>query len=310
MELASGRNSVTQMRIQTILQSVSSGLLKNPRAAFLFVAIFLWSGGLANAAGTATSLTGLYFTGMNSAGGLATTTDANWNVTYASTNGGASANTTYEGDAMVIPSSYVTGTYIANSSNSQWITAPGATGGFNLPGNGDTGANEGIYAYTLAFQITGNGSGTVTNNVSITLTIAADDQYTVYVNPGGNTATKAPSGTASGPTVTSAWNNTSTLTLSNGTNGTNGNAKFVIGTNYLVIVVDNTNSATGSSSSTAANPSGLLVYQTGQAISVGGKNIPIIPEVGTWLPIAAALGLFGWGFCRRRNLCPPLHAES
>jgi hypothetical protein len=263
-------------------------------------AVCLWCAGLAYGTGTAANLTGLYFTGMNSAGGLATTTDAHWSVTYASTNGGASWNGTYEGAAYVIPSANIPSTYIQNSSNSQWITAPGATGGYNLPGNGDTGANEGIYTYTLAFQITGTGSGTVTNAVSISLTIAADDQYSVYVNPGGNTARQAPTGTVAGSGL-SAWTNTTSLTLQNGTNGTgtSGNARFVIGTNYLVIVVDNTNSITGSSTSTAVNPSGLLVYQTGQAITVGGINIPIIPEVGTWLPVAAALGLFGWRFWRR-----------
>jgi hypothetical protein len=59
-----------------------------------------------------------------------------------------------------------------NTSSAQWITAPGATtldrwlpntGGDFLPGNGNTGSNEGIYIYTLAFTITGTGSaGTVT----------------------------------------------------------------------------------------------------------------------------------------------------
>jgi hypothetical protein len=244
-------------------------------------AVCLWCAGLGYGS-TATNLTGLYFTGMNSAGGLATTTDAHWSVTYASTNGGTSANTAYEGAAYVIPSANIPSTYIQNSSNSQWITAPGATGGYNLPGNGNTGSDEGIYVYTLAFQITGTGRRTVTNAVSISLTIAADDQYSVYVNPSGN-GTTLPTGTAAG-SGTSAWTNTT------------------LGTNYLVIVVDNTNSITGSSTSTAVNPSGLLVYQTGQAITVGGKNIPIIPEVGTWLPVAATLGLFGWRFWRRAGL--------
>ena len=51
------------------------------------------------------------------------------------------------------------------------------TGGDFLPGNGNTGSNEGIYVYTLAFNITGTGSGTVTNAVSIGITISADDSW-------------------------------------------------------------------------------------------------------------------------------------
>jgi len=31
------------------------------------------------------------------------------------------------------------------------------TGGDFLPGNGNTGSNEGVFVYTLAFQITGSG---------------------------------------------------------------------------------------------------------------------------------------------------------
>ncbi|HWA09715.1 MAG TPA: hypothetical protein VG838_09715 [Opitutaceae bacterium] len=285
-----------------------------PFRPLLAAVIALAVAGAAYASGLATDITGLYYTGINNGGGLLAggSTDSHWTVTYASTNGGTSANSTYEGAAYVVNNSNVVGSgWTQNSTSSQWIVAPGATdpnngnsvntGGDFLPGNGNTGSHEGIYVYTLAFTITGTGSGTVTNAVSIGLTISADDQYSIYVNPSGN-GTTIPTGTASA-SGTSAWNNTASATLQNGTNGTNGNAQFKIGTNYLVIVVDNTNSVNGSSSSTATNASGLLVYQVGSAVTINGKPIP---EEGTWLPLVAAVGLYGFFVWRRRQQDPVL----
>jgi hypothetical protein len=258
---------------------------------------------------TATDVTGLFFTGLQSNGSLQAggALDANWNVTYASTNGGTSGNATYEGDAYVISPSAVSGSgYTPNTGNAQWITAPGATvgvggavnaGGDFLPGNGNTGSNEGVYIYTIAFNISGSGAAgtTVTNQVQITMTMAADDQYSVYVNPALN-GTKMPTGAASA-SDTSAWSNTTQFALQNyGTGGAN-NAKFKIGTNYLVIVVDNTNSVNGSSTSTATNASGLLVYQT-SADEIDGHPIP---EVATWLPMLGVIGCYGLVVLRRRQ---------
>ena len=75
------------------------------------------------------------------------------------------------------------------------------------------------------------------------------------------------------------------------------NANWVIGTNYIYVLVTNTNSITGSSGSTALNPSGLLVYQVGALATIDGSPIP---GVGTVLPIILALGLFGWRIWSRR----------
>lgn len=137
-----------------------------PLAAALAIAL---SGTRAHAQ-TATNITGIYFTGLASNGGLQAggSQDANWSVTYASTNGGSTAAPAYEGAAYVISPSSVSGSgYTPNTTGAQWITAPGATlsngtaantGGDFLPGNGNTGSNEGIYAYTLAFTITGSGA--------------------------------------------------------------------------------------------------------------------------------------------------------
>jgi hypothetical protein len=278
----------------------------------LLAALALAMAGTRAQAQTATDINGLYYTGDAANGSLQTAggRDANWDVSYASTNGGSSANTAYEGAAYVIsPSQISSSGYTPNTSSAQWITAPGATdssganpntGGDFLPGNGNTGANEGVYIYTLAFTITGTGAaGTVVNGnlsqVQITMTLAADDQYSVYVNPAGN-GTTIPTGTASA-TQTSAWNNTTQITLQNYGSGGANNAKFVIGTNYITIVVDNTNSITGSSSSTQTNASGLLVYQTGAA-EINGHPIP---EMSTWLPLLGVIGCYGLVVLRRRE---------
>jgi hypothetical protein len=258
----------------------------------------------------ANNITGLYYTGLASNGALQTggSQDANWNVTYASINGGTSTSATNEGAAYVINPSSVSGSgYTPNTTTAQWITAPGAspsaaggslnTGGDFLPGNGNMGANEGIYIYTLAFQITGTGAaGTaVTNKVQITMTLAADDQYSVFVNPTGN-GTSQPGGTASA-TDLNAWSNTTQITLQNYTTANPDNASFVIGTNYLVVVVDNTNSITGAAGSNPLNASGLLVYQTGAAEINGAP----IPEVATWLPLLGVFGCYGFIVLRRRQ---------
>jgi hypothetical protein len=270
-------------------------------------------------AGSATDVTGLYYTGHNSSGGLAAggARDANWDVTYARVNGTeyTAATSTYTGDAYVLSSSYIDGAYVANTPNAQWITAPGAStagsggtlnvGGDFLPGNGTSGTNSAYYVYRLAFTISGTGSGNVTNNIQISMTIAADDAYTVYVNPASsptvnNSGTISTGGTAASASGTSAWNNTTSITLGNGTSGggTN-NSTFKIGTNYIYVVVANTNSQTGTTSANALNPSGLLVYQVGSGVTIDGKPVP---EVGTILPVIGALGLFGFRWLRRRQI--------
>jgi hypothetical protein len=297
--------------------------VKHSCASMVFAAVFSLTGlvDLAHAA-SATDIDGLYYTGVNSTEGLLNgdSQDSHWSVTYASTNGGSSANTTYKGAAYVVDSATnnaghtndIDSGWVQNTSNAQWIIPPGAStaatggttnaGGVYLPGNGGTGAagqpnntadtNEGVYVYTLAFNVTGSGTtGSTVSNVVLTLTAAADDQFSVYVNPTGNGAS-IPTGTASF-SATNAWSNTTSVTLNSS------NSTFKIGTNYLVFVVDNTNSVTGNSGSTALNPSGLLVYQI-----YGYVNGQVVPEVGTWMPVVGAVGLYGmvaWRRSRRRS---------
>jgi hypothetical protein len=241
------------------------------------------------------------------------TTDANWTVTYARVNGSGRTSSAYTGAAYVLSSSYIDAAYTPNTSSAQWITAPGAStaatggttnvGGDYLPGNGTSGTNSAYYVYRLAFTVSGTGSGTVTNNIQISMTIAADDAYTVYVNPISSPTVNSSGVISSGGTTasasgTSAWNNTTSFALGNSTSGGGvNNSSFVIGTNYIYVVVNNSNSQTGTNSSTALNPSGLLVYQVGSGVTIDGK---VVPEVGTYLPVIAALGVFGWRRLRRR----------
>jgi len=272
-------------------------------------------------AGSATNVTGLYYTGTNSSGGLAAggATDANWKVTYALVNGATYTGTsTYTGSAYVLSSSYIDAAYTPNTSSAQWITAPGAStaqtggttniGGDYLPGNGTQGTNSAYYVYRLAFTVSGTGGGTVTNNIQISMTIAADDSYAVYVNPASSPTVNSSGvisagGTNSSASGTSAWNNTTSFALGNSTSGGGvNNSSFVIGTNYIYVVVANTNSQTGTNGSNALNPSGLLVYQVGSGVTIDGK---VIPEVGSYLPVVAALGIFGWRRLRRRGTDAP-----
>jgi hypothetical protein len=127
------------------------------------------------------------------------------------------------------------------------------------------------------------------------MTMAADDQYSVYVNPAGN-GNSVPVGTAAA-TATSAWNNTSQFALQNYGSGGANNSTFVIGTNYLVVVVDNTNSINGSSGTNPLNASGMLVYQT-SAATINGHPVP---EVATWLPLLGVIGCYGLVSLRRRQ---------
>ena len=250
-------------------------------------------------AGTATSVRGLYYTGVDNSYNTVSNgaQDSHWDVTYATTNGGSSTNTTYQGNTYVIGNNNNDSGWV-DRTNARWIVPPNASNGYNLPGNGTTGANAASYIYTLAFTIVGTGSGIATNQVTITLTLAADDNAQVYINPSLNGDGSVNTSTSKlGGSLASAWNNTQVLTLQNFDNGVNAdNARFVIGTNYLTIKVDNTNSVTGSSNATTLNASGLLVYQTGSATIISPNPVP---EAGVWLPMVGALGLFLWQRRRR-----------
>ncbi len=258
-------------------------------------------------AGSATDITGLYFTGIDNngttlAGGTA---DPHWSVTYA--NVGGSTNNSYIGPAYVATTTDPG--WVSNSTTSKWIVPPGGSGGdggYNLPGNGTSGNNAAYYIYTLAFTIQGTGTGTATNQISIGITIAADDIYSIYVNP--NLRNNGDIANNVTPAVTNnngAWSNTTSATLANF--GSNNNSVFQIGTNKLTILVRNSNSITGSSNNTALNPTGLLFYQQNNLVTIDGR---VIPEVGTVLPLLGAALAYWLSLRRRREVGQLFEGDS
>ncbi len=268
------------------------------------------------------TIANLFNTGQTSSQGLTAGGSAVsfWSVTYASSNGGSSANTTFQGAAYAITASAVSASgYTPSTSTAEWIVAPGAStsstttsgskyvnkGGNYLPGNG-TGANEGLFVYTLAFNLTQTGlavGAVITAPVSIDMTIAADDGYTIYLNPLGYNAspTTAPSNYTNSiiSIPQGQWGATSQVIANTS------NATFYNGVNYLAIVVDNTNGISGSSSSTAWNETGLLDYNMSAwngttEIWANGAAVVPVPEVGTWIPGLFGVLLAGYTQLRRR----------
>ena len=295
------------------------------QAFTLVLLAWLWAAAAPLPGQTVTGIAGVYNTGETTTGTLvaqgSVISSGFWHVTYASTNGGTNSSSTYQGNAYVISG---TGTgYTPDTSTAEWIVAPGAStstshttgssyvnlGGNNLPGNGTgsgSGTNQGVYVYTLAFTITGTGSAgtTITSAMSIDMTLAADDGYNVFVNPEGigvnptgsplTTYTVAPAATD----TAGAWSDTTQVVLSNGTNG---NSIFAIGTNYISVIVDNTNNLGSSSSSSAWDQSGFLDYNSAAFIGTQEvlSNGRVVPEVTPWLPLVGAAALCGVFYLRR-----------
>jgi len=147
--------------------------------------------------GTATSVSGLYTTGINST----------WLM-----NTGAGA--------YVVSNSTVNGNgWIPNSTSSKWISYNSST---QIPNS--------TYSYTLSFNINGDGGtgSTITNYVAITLTWTSDDTSALYVNNSNTGITQ--SGWTSTKTVTidsttsnlKIGGNTLTVYVSNSGNGVSG----------------------------------------------------------------------------------------
>src|SRR4051812_16534211 len=80
-------------------------------------------------AGTATSVSGLYYTGTNNFGGTLNggSQDTHWDVVYAQVGGAVyTGASTYTGDAYVVSNSYIDAAWVPNSSTAKWIVPPGA----------------------------------------------------------------------------------------------------------------------------------------------------------------------------------------
>lgn len=272
-------------------------------------------------AALATGVTGFYYTGESTSGtplgqGANTPTvansgqqDASWSVSYASTNGGISAASAYEGTSYVINTTNTTyGTqypvpyWSANTTQAEWITAPGATwansantgtsGAINSGGDGLLGygtdtspvaynnSHSVVYVYTTTFTLTSTAAvGTAITGLTLNLQVSADNSYAIFVNPSNSGAFLSTS-TAKYISGANAYGTSSAIALSTG---------FVVGVNTISIEVQNA----GTSASYQTNYSGLLVY--------GGGFIGI-PEYGTWFPLALATAAYGaWGRWGRRR---------
>jgi len=157
-------------------------------------------------AGTATSISGLYITGVDNSGASLTdgAQDGHW------TTGGAGA--------YVVTS--LPGGWMSSPTKAEWVTP---SGGPMLPNT--------TYAYTISFVVNGAGNiGEVATGLTLTLTLAVDDSAAFYVN-GSNTGR-----------TSNGWTKTSNVTLRSG----DGGYDFKIGTNTLTIYVSNSgDGATG-----------------------------------------------------------------
>jgi hypothetical protein len=286
---------------------------------------FLASGNRVRAQSNATSITGFYYTGEASTGGgdlsqgantpntaNSGTNDVHWIVTYASTNGGATSAGIYDGVTYVINTSNTTFTesqypdppWAGNTTSAEWITAPGAlweqttqstgtgainSGGDGLPGYGvDTAppaytgnTHSVIYVYSTTFTIGGTGgTGAAVTGLTIQLSVSADNSFAVFVNPASSAAALATS-TANYVSPDNAYSYSPlNVSLTSG---------FVIGVNTISIEVQNA----GTANNDTVNYSGLLVY---------GTNFVGLPELGGWLPLAAAAGAYALWVWRRSRL--------
>jgi hypothetical protein len=145
---------------------------------------------------------------------------------------------------------------------------------------------EGVYVYTLTFNISGTGTnGQSVSNFVLNLSAAGDDNFQVYINPtesGG-----LPTSTAAYTSPVDFGNTAAHLSIACNASSAN----FVQGTNTLVFAVDNTGGTTGPSSNNQTTQSGLLVYGLGA----------VVPEVAPWMPMAAALLTYGFLALARRR---------
>jgi hypothetical protein len=159
----------------------SATIIRLARVTFGALVLFCVMTTLAHA-GTATSITGLYTTGLD--GNDAGSRDDHWkmsdgNYAYVVSN----ANVTSHG-------------WQANTTSTKWIS---------YASNGSTGLGSGTYTYTLTFNINGTGSGAV-SGVSVYMALAVDDSAVITVN-GGNPVNS---------TGGSQWASTQNVTLNNG----------------------------------------------------------------------------------------------
>jgi hypothetical protein len=232
---------------------------------------------------------GLYPTGFNSSGDTYATTatsssegyaDAHYQVVAVDTK--VTGYTNYEGAAFATGTStgWKAPVPFSGLNGSEWIQPPGGTwsgSGYVFPASGATGSvSKGItYDYQIVFTVL---SGYA---LSIGGSLAADNYVDLYLN--GQTGSEV---ALTGANLFSSGAAFS-LTSANG---------LVVGINTLTFSVININ--TGSSNTKENNPTGLDVFSIGS----GTYMTLSAPEVGAFLPAAAAVALYGGLlFARRRS---------
>ncbi len=207
------------------------------------------------------AITGLYTTGVDNAGALLANNDPDVHYVVSNIPGGAPANNA--GDSRVIRTNALPGAWIANTTSARWITTPGtANNGGGGNGNNPDRVN-GTFDYTLTFSLPAGG---ILSTVSITGTGAADDSAQIFIN-----------GTLVSGQATGSYAAAASFTLDSS------NASFVSGTNTITFRVNNS----------GGGPTGLIITSLSGTV--------FVPEVGTWLPVLGATGLYGAVLWRRRK---------
>ena len=233
--------------------------------AVAVVAIWLGLAGLIHA--QTVPIAGLYATGVSNTNALLgnNASDSHYVVSNIPASAPASnagiSRTVRETSANPLPAGW-----IANTSTARWITTPGAStagSGTNTSGGNNASRVNGTFDYTLTFDLPAGG---ILSSVNISGAGAAGDAAQIFVN--GFLISGQATGTFSGA---------SAFTLNSS------NASFVSGTNTITFRVNNS----------GAGATGLIITSLSGSVDV--------PEVGAWLPILGAIGLYGIMLWRRRQ---------
>jgi hypothetical protein len=200
-------------------------------------------------AASAVTIAGLANTGAGFALGT-NGTDANWRLFTTSP-------AFVSGTNGVFP---VQTNWLADTATSRWITPTNRAGADLDP------VSDGLYTYSLTFDLSGFQPGTASFNGRF----AADNRVTGIRLNGAALATNGGGGFRS-------W-----------TNFASGNGNFRAGANVLSFNVTNTGQRNG-------NPSGLRV----EFLS---SDVTAVPEPETWAMLIAGFGFVGFAARRRRTL--------
>lgn len=230
-------------------------------AVFSLLLAAITLGGATAARGQLVNIPGLYTTGENTTGLLLGLGSRD---THYVVTANSTGNSGYNGSPFV--SQTLPAGWVPNTSSASWLVTRDPT---DTLGNilGTSGGNAtrptGTYDFTLSFSLP---AGAQLSTVQITGTGAADDVAQIFVN-----------GVLVSGQQLSTYSSLSNFTLNAS------NAAFVSGTNTITFRVNNS----------GAGASGLIITNF--------AGTAIVPEVGTWLPLVGAVGLYGAALHRRKK---------